>query len=142
MCSPILQQFTIYSYNLKSTSCCSNKAYTHTLVASLQIGFIVALSAELLTERSIFKTVDYGEIALYGGAVLTVCLLAAAAAAVSNKRRLGLDVKEAVITSMTAVQRSAASVTGKQVDWAVDNIVNKVFSMGVIYSLLADDDLI
>eukprot|EP00878_Enallax_costatus_P005544 GHUV01005817.1.p1 GENE.GHUV01005817.1~~GHUV01005817.1.p1 ORF type:complete len:198 (+),score=42.04 GHUV01005817.1:167-760(+) len=106
------------------------------------IGFIVALSAELLTERSIFKTVDYQQLALYGGAVLTAVILAAAAAAVSNKRRLGLDIKEAVISSMTAAQRSAASVTGKQVDWAVDNVVNKVFDMSVIYSLLADEDLI
>lgn len=80
--------------------------------------------------------------ALYGGAVATAVLLAAAAAAAAGRQRLGLDIKEAVITSMTAVQRSAASVTGQQVDRAVDNVVNKVFDMGVIYSLLADEDLI
>lgn len=111
-------------------------------VYPLQIGFIVALTAELLTERSIFRSVDYQQLALYGGAVATAVLLAATVAAAAGRQNLGLDIKEAVITSMTAVQRSAASVTGQQVDRAVDSVVNKVFDMGVIYSLLADEDLI
>lgn len=105
-----------------------------------QIGFIVALAAELLTERSIFSSVAPSEAAAASGILLTAVALAAAAAAVSRKQQLGLDIKEAVITSLTAAQRSAASVTGKQVDRAVDHILKNVFDIGFIYSLLADDD--
>jgi hypothetical protein len=107
----------------------------------LQIGFFVALVAELSTEQSIFRSVSASEAAVASAVLLGAISLAAAAAAVSKRQNLGVDIKEAVITSMTAVRRSAASVTGKQVDFAVDNVLSKVFDMGVIYSLLADDDI-
>eukprot|EP00879_Flechtneria_rotunda_P023434 GHRR01024787.1.p3 GENE.GHRR01024787.1~~GHRR01024787.1.p3 ORF type:complete len:107 (+),score=45.07 GHRR01024787.1:617-937(+) len=105
------------------------------------IGFIVALVAELLTEHSIFRSIDAEQATVAAGIILSVLLLAAAAAA-STTKDLGVGIKEAVITSLTAAQRSAASVTGAQVDRAVDNVLNKAFDLGTIYSLLADDDLL
>jgi hypothetical protein len=109
---------------------------------TLQIGFFVALGAELATEQSIFRSVTPSEAVTASAVLLGAILLAAAAAAANKRQNLGVDIKEAVITSMTAVRRSAASVTGKQVDFAVDNVLSKVFDMGVIYSLLADDDVL
>ncbi|KAF6258206.1 hypothetical protein COO60DRAFT_1520094 [Scenedesmus sp. NREL 46B-D3] len=108
---------------------------------SAMIGFFVALGAELATEQSIFRSVSASEAVSASAVLLGAILLAAAAAAANKRQNLGVDIKEAVITSMTAVRRSAASVTGKQVDFAVDNVLSKVFDMGVIYSLLADDDI-
>lgn len=119
---------------LTATSCLST-------VLLLQIGFFVALGAELATEQSIFSSVSPSEAVIASAVLLGSILLAAAAAAINKRQNLGVEVKEAVITSLTAVQRSAASVTGKQVDGAVDNVLSKVFDMGVIYSLLADDDI-
>jgi hypothetical protein len=107
----------------------------------MQIGFFVALGAELATEQSIFRTVSASEAVTASAVLLGAVLLAAAAAAVNKRQNLGVDIKEAVITSMTAARRSAASVTGKQVDFAVDSVLSKVFDMGVIYSLLADEDI-
>jgi hypothetical protein len=111
-------------------------------VNRVQIGFFVALGAELATEQSIFRSVSASEAVTASAVLLGSILLAAAAAAANKRQNLGVDIKEAVITSMTAVRRSAASVTGKQVDFAVDNVLSKVFDMGVIYSLLADDDVL
>ncbi|WIA40570.1 hypothetical protein OEZ86_013911 [Tetradesmus obliquus] len=108
---------------------------------SAMIGFFVALGAELATEQSIFSSVSPSEAVTASAVLLGSILLAAAAATINKRQNLGVEVKEAVITSLTAVQRSAASVTGKQVDGAVDNVLSKVFDMGVIYSLLADDDI-
>jgi hypothetical protein len=52
----------------------------------------------------------------------------------------GAELLEAVVTSLTAAQRSAASVTGQQVDASVDSVLNASFTQGVIYRLLAEDE--
>eukprot|EP00775_Hariotina_reticulata_P006814 gene6814-7030_t len=109
---------------------------------SAMIGFLVAFTAELLTEQSIFKTVDMQQAWLYASHVLAAVLIAAAAAVAVNKQRLGAEIKEAVITSLTAVRRSAASVTGRQVDRAVDYVMSKAFDTSVVYNLLADEDIL
>lgn len=87
----------------------------------------MAVVAELLTEQTIFRHLSSDTLAGLASLFLGVVSLAAAAAAAS-KRRTGLELLEAVTTSLTANQRSAASVTGRQVDIAVDNVLNKVGS--------------
>lgn len=105
----------------------------------LQIGVIVAVVAELLTDSSIFSHFSPDTVAFLSSLFMGAVSLAAAAA-FASKRRMGLELLEAVVTSLTANQRSAASVTGQQVDIAVDSILNKAFDQGVIYSILAEDE--
>ena len=109
------------------------------LVLLPQIGVAVAVVAELLTESSIFRHFSADTVASLGSLFMGAVSLAAAAACAS-KRRMGVELLEAVVTSLTANQRSAASVTGRQVDTAVDNILAKAFDQGVIYSILAEDE--
>lgn len=105
----------------------------------LQIGVAVALVAELATESSIFKHFNAETVAALSGLFMGAVSLAAAAA-FANKQRLGVELMEAVVTSLTANQRSAASITGRQVDRAVDSVLNNAFDRGVICSMLADDE--
>jgi hypothetical protein len=104
----------------------------------------VALVAELLTEQPLFFASLSADTTTTLGGVFAAAVATAAAAAASSRRRIGLDLLEAVVTSLTAVQRSAASVTGREVDGAVDSVLQTAFSRGVICSLLAgeaeDDD--
>jgi len=109
------------------------------LVPLLQIGVLVALVAELLTERSIFSHFSADAVASLSGLFMGALSLAAAAA-FASKRRMGVELLEAVVTSLTANQRSAASITGRQVDTAVDSVLNKAFDQGVIYSILAEGE--
>lgn len=104
-----------------------------------QIGVIVALVAELLTEQSIFRHFDTDTVGVLGSVFLAAVTMAAVAA-FASRRRLGMDLLEAVVTSLTANQRSAASVTERQVDTAVDSVLNKAFDQGVIGSILAGED--
>jgi hypothetical protein len=105
----------------------------------LQIGVIVAVVAELLTESSIFRHFSPDTVT-YLGSILLGAVSLAAAAACASKRRAGMELLEAVVTSLTANQRSAASITGRQVDVAVDSVLNKAFDQGVICSILAGDE--
>lgn len=111
----------------------------HTNTHTMQIGVLVALCAEVLTEHSIFAHFSPDITATLSGLFMGAVSLAAAAA-FASKRRLGMELLEAVITSLTAAQRSAASVSGRQVDRAVDSVLNKAFSQGVICSLLAEEE--
>jgi hypothetical protein len=108
-------------------------------VCCLQIGVIVALVAELSTEQSIFRHFDTDTVGVLGSVFLAAVTMAAVAA-FASRRRLGMDLLEAVVTSLTANQRSAASVTERQVDTAVDSVLNKAFDQGVICSILAGED--
>lgn len=117
---------------LTSTCCCL-------LLILLQIGVAVAVVAELLTESSIFRHFSADTVSFLGSMFIGAVSLAAAAACAS-KRRMGVELLEAVVTSLTANQRSAASITGRQVDTAVDNILNKAFDLGTIYSILPEDE--
>lgn len=104
-----------------------------------QIGVLVAVFAELLTESSIFRHFSPDTVTFLGSLVMGAVSLAAAAA-FASRHKLGLELLEAVVTSLTANQRSAASVTGQQVDSAVDSVLNRVFDQSIIYSILADEE--
>ena len=107
----------------------------------LQVGVLVAAVAETATERSVFQYLDAGQLSVVACLSLAAVLLAGGVAAV-EKTRMCSDVKEAVISSCTAVKRSASSVTQRQVDKAVDYIMDKAFHMGVLYSIIAEDELL
>lgn len=99
----------------------------------------MAVFAELLTETSIFRHFSPDTVTFLGSLFMGAVSLAAAAA-FASRHRLGLELLEAVVTSLTANQRSAASVTGQQVDSAVDSVLNRVFDQSIIYSILADEE--
>lgn len=106
---------------------------------SAMIGVLVAVFAELLTDSSIFRHFSPDTVTFLGSLFMGAVSLAAAAA-FASRRKLGLELLEAVVTSLTANQRSAASVTGQQVDSAVDSVLNRVFDQSIIYSILADEE--
>lgn len=110
------------------------------LTVSLQVGFLVALSAELLTSRSVFYSVSVNDMGLYSCATIAAIALAVSLALLSRKH-ISVELQEAVTSSLTAVQRSASSVTQRPVDKAVDYLFDKAFSLGAIYNLMADDEL-
>lgn len=106
-----------------------------------QIGFSVALLAELLTSQSLFPSIPPATVAAFAAGLLAAVAAAAAAAAAANKQHaLGQDIKEAVITSLTAVRRSAASVSSwRGVDGAVDAVLAAA-TRDLIAGLLADEE--
>ncbi|KAF8055600.1 hypothetical protein HT031_006719 [Scenedesmus sp. PABB004] len=109
------------------------------------IGFAVAVCAELATERSIFTSVAPTDAAAAAGAAAAALAAAAAAAAGGAGRgRLGVELKEAVVASLTAAQRSAAGVTGRWsgVDGAVDRAVGEVFDRTTLYAITADEEVL
>lgn len=90
-----------------------------------QLGVSVATAFELLAGRNVFERVDSQDAELFAAFGLACVTLAAVAAAMSQGRKnLGRRVLEPVIASLTSVQRSAASVTGQQVDSAVDYVLD------------------
>jgi len=106
---------------------------------SAMVGFLVALAAEVATERSVFQALDAEQLSVVAGLSLASVGLAAGLAA--TKETQLSDITEAVISSCTAVKRSASSVTQQQVDKAVDYMMDKAFNMGVLYTIMAEDDL-
>lgn len=86
---------------------------------SAMVGFITALFAETVADDGLFSnftTAGLPGLASYiiGG------LLAGTLLALGTRETLGAAVQEAVITSLTARARSAASVSQQQLDDAVD----------------------
>lgn len=49
-----------------------------------------------------------------------------------SKRTLGLQIQEAVLTSLTALSRSASSITQKNVDSAVDYVFEQASLVAVL----------
>lgn len=76
---------------------------------SAMIGFAVACVVEFATDQGLFGVLPSQDIITYISIVSAAVLGAALAGIISP--RLGFQLKESVITSLTAVQRSAASVT-------------------------------
>lgn len=70
--------------------------------------------------------------------IIVICSSAALAAA--STRQLGRRFTEAVLTSLTAVQRSAGSVSNRNVDDAVDFVVDTVLSQSLVRRHLLDED--
>lgn len=104
------------------------------------IGFAVALAAELITEKGVFFSMTGDSAALYGTAAFGVFGLAAALAVARNQvAGDGLALLEPVYASLTAVRRSAASVTQAQVDRAVDVILEEVDGVATLSTVLEDE---
>ena len=93
----------------------------------------------MATERSVFHALDADQLSVVAGLSLASVGLAAGLAATKETQLSGIT--EAVISSCTAVKRSASSVTQQQVDKAVDYMMDKAFNMGVLYTIMAEDDL-
>ncbi|KAG2484518.1 hypothetical protein HYH03_016658 [Edaphochlamys debaryana] len=93
---------------------------------SAMIGVAVAMGIELITERGIFLPLTVDSALALGGAMIATVAGASWAALATLNTSTGEALLEAVYASLTAVQRSAASVTGTQVDKAVDYVLDTV----------------
>lgn len=107
---------------------------------SAMIGFLLAVFVELFTDEGVFH-VSSDVLSLFGSLSI-VCLIGAVILAATSKRRLGAPFKEAVITSLTAAKRSAASVTQSPVDKAVDTLCDIVPGIYSLYTIMTDDEYI
>ncbi|MEW5320453.1 MAG: hypothetical protein WDW38_011525 [Sanguina aurantia] len=87
------------------------------------IGIAVAVAVELFTEESLFA-LSSDEVSLTMATALFTISTAAILAATS-KRVFSGRLREAVVSSLTAVKRSASSVTQTQVDKAVDYLFER-----------------
>lgn len=72
--------------------------------------------------------------------VATALVGGAAGLATMSTRKLGAGVSEAVFTSLTALSRSAGSVTNKNVDKAVDYVFDTVFNNSMVNQYFIDFD--
>jgi len=108
---------------------------------SAMVGFAVAVCAEVALPQSglfgAWGSENYtnligASVALIAGAVVL---------AASSKRQLGsLLFQEAVLASLTALSRSASSITHRNVDSAVDYVFEQVFSSSFLDTDLLDID--
>ena len=105
-----------------------------------QVGFAVAVVAELVTpQQGLFGAWDSSDISMYA-ATATILVIVSALLATMSKRRLGLQFKEAVITSLPAFSRSRGSLTNKTVDSAVDYVFDDVFDRDMVLRNLIQDE--
>lgn len=108
---------------------------------SAMVGFLAAFLVELVVDGSgLFG--NFGpEQASQFAACTALLVSVAAAVAASSTRTLGRRFSEAVLASMTAVQRSRSSVTvggevdqvGGNVDKAVDFVLDKCIPKGLLF---------
>lgn len=131
---------------LKVISCLAACVEADAIVASFEtiagrsamVGFAIAFCSELLLPKGLFGAwkVDYNLI--FYTALSLVC--SAAVLATMSKRRLGKPFREAVLTSLTALSRSAGSITNRNVDGAVDYVFEQVFAKSFLDAHLIDID--
>ncbi|GLI68209.1 hypothetical protein VaNZ11_012553 [Volvox africanus] len=98
---------------------------------SAMVGVAAAVCIELITDHSVFYPVNSNTAIMY--ACVALATLASSVGIALAKGRsdspiagTGVDILEAVYASLTAVKRSAASVTQAQVDKAVDYVLETV----------------
>lgn len=96
---------------------------------SAMVGFAVALSVELLVPHSgatgLFGQFDSAGAFVFLVAGLVTCSVALAA---SSPVKLSRTLLEPVLASLTSKSRSACSVTGRNVDGALDSAMESVFN--------------
>lgn len=91
------------------------------------LGFATAASVELLTREALFPTASQSE-QVTAAAGLAVCLAVATLLGFAARSSAGEGLKDAVLSSMTAVQRSAASLTATtNLDEALDAVLRRTF---------------
>lgn len=106
-----------------------------------QIGFALALLLEVAGDaRGLFGGLSEDSANAFATASIVV-IGSAAALAASSTRQLGRRFTEAVLTSLTAVQRSAGSISNRNVDDAVDFVVDTVLSQSLVRPHLLDEDI-
>lgn len=106
------------------------------------IGFATAFFTELIVDnQGLFGAFPKHDASLFAatGMLLVACSAGLAAA---SKRKLGMRFTESVLVSLTSVQRSQGSVTAKNVDNAVDFVLDTVFDSKVINRMLDEDKYI
>lgn len=112
------------------------------------VGVAAAVLIELVTDQGVFSSTGNAisnETAM-AYAVTAACTLgiAGAAALARSSVQSGVEVLESVYASLTAVKRSAASVTQTQVDKAVDYLLETVLEGRLagfsVDALLSDDE--
>ncbi len=110
-------------------------------ISNTQIGFALALALELVGDtRGLFGGLSEDTANLF--LTSTICVICASASlAAASTRQLGRRFTEAVLTSLTAVQRSAGSVSNRNVDDAVDFVVENVLSNSLVRRHLLDDEV-
>ncbi|GLC40882.1 hypothetical protein PLESTF_001047300 [Pleodorina starrii] len=119
---------------------------------SAMVGLAVAAFIEVITDHSVFFPVNNDTATTYACVALGTLATAVGIAFArgqndSTAAGTGIDTLEAVYASLTAVKRSAASVTQAQVDKAVDYILETVlagrfdgFSIEGLLMATTDDD--
>lgn len=108
----------------------------------MQVGFAVAVVAEIVTPQQGLFGAWQGQDASLFAATALLLVSASAVLATMSKRRLGLQFKEAVITSMTALSRSRGSITNRTVDSAVDYVFDVVFDKDMVFRDLIQDEFL
>lgn len=78
------------------------------------VGVAVAAAVEGITEEGVFGALEQSQLEEYGLAATAAMALAAAAASLVRSPRFGADWLEAVVSSLTAAQRSKSSITVSQ----------------------------
>lgn len=108
----------------------------------LQVGFAIAVVAEIVApQQGLFGSWEGQDASLFAATAL-ILVSASAVLATMSKRKLGLQFKEAVITSMTALSRSRGSLTNKTVDSAVDYVFDVVFDKDMVLRDLIQDEFL
>lgn len=136
------KQFKVLSLVASCVEINTNLAIFEELAGrSAMVGFAVAVCAELALPQSglfgawgsdNYNTLLGASAALIAGAVIL---------ALSSKRQLGsLRFQEAVLASLTALSRSASSITHRNVDSAVDYVFEQVFGSSFMDTDLLDID--
>ena len=102
---------------------------------------MAVLAEVVFPQQGLFGSWDSNDISLFAATAM-VLVISSALLATMSKRKLGLQFKEAVITSLTAFSRSRGSLSNKTVDSAVDYVFDDVFDKDmVLKNLIADEFL-
>lgn len=106
------------------------------------IGFAVACFAELLLPHGgLFSSFSGTNLELFSSLALLAVAMSAGVATLS-KPRIGSQLKEAVLSSLTALKRSKSSLTSLDVDSAVDFVFDSVFSREMLADMLDEHEWI
>ena len=108
---------------------------------SAMLGFAVATLLELATQHALFPPVTTISMQSLGPeAAATVAAIALVCAAVFKPHTIGVHLQDAVLSSLTAAHRSAASVTETgNLDEALDAVLSRTFNNGWEISIASLD---
>lgn len=106
---------------------------------SAMMGFVSAAAAELvLPAGGLFGGWSGEQLSVFSSVAL-LAVTCSALLALASKRRSGLRLREAVFASLTALSRSAGSLSLASVDEAVDSVFSSVFTDDLIRDYIEDE---